>query len=148
MILNKTFQIEDTIETKLWNDIFIWTQNRLNIPCGTIKVCVLIENILAAYCIEDILYAIKDHAIGLNCGIWDYSASIIAKFGNSADCVIPDRNKYVNMSTKFLSSYMRLVIEVCHRRGALATGGMSRQFFEKLSSKKRMNSFFAPRYGS
>lgn len=74
---------------------------------------------------EDILHSIKDHAIGLNCGIWDYSASIIAKFGNSADCVIPDRNKYVNMSTKFLSSYMRLVIEVCHRRGALATGGMA-----------------------
>lgn len=72
---------------------------------------------------EDILHSIKDHAIGLNCGIWDYSASIISKFGNSADFVIPDRNKYVNMSTKFLSSYMRLVIEVCHRRGALATGG-------------------------
>lgn len=82
----------------------------------------LIENILAAYCMEDILHSIKDHAIGLNCGIWDYSASIIAKFGNSADFVIPDRNKYVNMSTKFLSSYMRLVIEICHRRGALATG--------------------------
>ncbi|KAG4067570.1 hypothetical protein HA402_005342 [Bradysia odoriphaga] len=118
-------KIEDSIETELWNDIFVWTQNRLNIPCGTIKACVLIENILAAYCMEDILYSIKEHAIGLNCGIWDYSASIIAKFGNSPDCVIPDRNKYVNMSTKFLSSYMRLVIEVCHRRGAFATGGMA-----------------------
>lgn len=106
----------------------MWTQNRLNIPCGTIKACVLIENILAAYCMEDILHSIKDHAIGLNCGIWDYSASIIAKFGDSPNCVIPDRNKYVNMSTKFLSSYMRLVIEVCHRRGALATGGMTSLF--------------------
>lgn len=74
---------------------------------------------------EQILYSIRDHIIGLNCGIWDYSASIIAKFGNSANCLIPDRNKYVNVSKRFLSAYMRLVIATCHKHGALATGGMA-----------------------
>lgn len=122
-----SFQIEDVAETCLWNEIFIWTQNRLGIKYGTIKACVLIENILAAYCMEDILYSIKEHAIGLNCGIWDYSASIIAKFGNNRKYLLPDRNKYVNMSMTFLSAYMKLLINVCHRRGALATGGMAAQ---------------------
>lgn len=74
---------------------------------------------------ELILYSIRDHIIGLNCGIWDYSASIIAKFGNSKEFLIPDRNKYVNVSKKFLSAYMRLVIAVSHKHGALATGGMA-----------------------
>lgn len=74
---------------------------------------------------EHILYSIRDHIIGLNCGIWDYSASIISKFGNSAEFLIPDRNKYVNVSMKFLSAYMRLVIATCHKHGALATGGMA-----------------------
>lgn len=74
---------------------------------------------------EMILYSIRDHIIGLNCGIWDYSASIIAKFGNNREFLIPDRNKYVNVSKKFLSAYMRLVINVSHDHGALATGGMA-----------------------
>lgn len=74
---------------------------------------------------EMILYSIRDHIIGLNCGIWDYSASIISKFGNSPEFLIPDRNKYVNVSKKFLSAYMRLVIATSHEHGALATGGMA-----------------------
>lgn len=74
---------------------------------------------------ELILYSIRDHIIGLNCGIWDYSASIISKFGNSREFLIPDRNKYVNVSKKFLSAYMRLVIAISHKHGALATGGMA-----------------------
>lgn len=74
---------------------------------------------------ELILYSIRDHIIGLNCGIWDYSASIISKFGNSREFLIPDRNKYVNVSKKFLAAYMRLVVGVSHRHGALATGGMA-----------------------
>lgn len=85
----------------------------------------MIENILAAYSMEPILYSIRDHIIGLNCGIWDYSASIISKFGNSREFLIPDRNKYVNVSKRFLSAYMRLVIATCHKHGALATGGMA-----------------------
>ena len=118
-------KIEDAIETEFWNEIFTWSQNKLNIPQGTIKACVLIENILAAYCMEDILFSIRNHAIGLNCGIWDYSASIISKFGNSSSFVIPDRSKYVNMSKTFLKSYMELLVNTCHKRGALATGGMA-----------------------
>lgn len=118
-------QIEDPAESALWNEIFVWTQNRLSIPENSIKSIILIENILAAYSMEPILYSIRNHIIGLNCGIWDYSASIIAKFGNSRDFLIPDRNKYVNVSKKFLSAYMRLVIATCHKHGALATGGMA-----------------------
>lgn len=76
---------------------------------------------------EEILYSIRDHIIGLNCGIWDYSASIISKFGNNRNFLIPDRNKYVNVSKRFLSAYMRLVVSTCHRHGALATGGMAAQ---------------------
>ena len=76
---------------------------------------------------DDILYSIREHTIGLNCGIWDYSASIIAKFGNRSAFLIPDRNKYVNITKRFLSAYMHLVVATCHRRGALATGGMAAQ---------------------
>lgn len=120
-------QIEDSSESALWNEIFVYAQRRLSIPQHTIKSIILIENILAAYCMEEILYSIRDHIIGLNCGIWDYSASIIAKFGNSKDFIIPDRNKYVNVTKRFLSAYMRLVIATAHSRGALATGGMAAQ---------------------
>lgn len=76
---------------------------------------------------DDILYSIREHTIGLNCGIWDYSASIIAKFGNHPKFLLPDRNKYVNVTKPFLSAYMRLVVATCHRRNALATGGMAAQ---------------------
>lgn len=118
-------QIEDASESALWNEIFVYAQRRLAMPDHTIKSIILIENILAAYCMEEILYSIRDHIIGLNCGIWDYSASIIAKFGNSSDFIIPDRNKYVNVSKRFLSAYIRLVIATSHAHGALATGGMA-----------------------
>lgn len=118
-------KIEDPIETALWNDIFVWTQQQLQLPYGTIKACVLIENILAAFRMEDILYSLRDHAIGLNCGIWDYAASIIAKFGDNATFVLPDRQKYVNMQQPFLRDYQMLLVATCHRRGALATGGMA-----------------------
>lgn len=74
-------KVEGTSEARLWNDIFVWTQQRLLIPYGTIKACVLIENILSAFEMEEILYELKDHSLGLNCGIWDYAASIICKFG-------------------------------------------------------------------
>lgn len=122
-----SFQIEDSCESALWNEIFEYTQRRLDIPLYTIKSIVLIENILAAYCMEEILYSIRNHVIGLNCGIWDYSASIIAKFGNNKNYIIPDRNKYVNVTKRFLATYMRLVIATSHARGALATGGMAAQ---------------------
>lgn len=115
----------------------MWTQQRLQLPQATIKACVLIENILAAYRMEDILYSLREHAIGLNCGIWDYAASIIAKFADCGDdattstqrgrFVLPDRQKYVNMEQPFLRDYRTLLVATCHRRGALATGGMAAQ---------------------
>uniref|UniRef100_A0A336MWR3 malate synthase n=1 Tax=Culicoides sonorensis TaxID=179676 RepID=A0A336MWR3_CULSO len=117
-------KIESVSEALLWNKIFHWIQDRLNIPQGTIKACILIENILAAFEMEDILFAIKEHAIGLNCGIWDYSASIIQKFGHQKEYLIPDRSKYVNVGQTFLKNYMQLVIRTCHKHNALATGGM------------------------
>lgn len=103
----------------------MWTQQRLRIPQRTIKCIILIENILAAFSMERILFSASDHIIGLNCGVWDYAASIISKLGNSEEYLIADRNKYVNVSKRFLSAYVRLAIAICHKHGALATGGMA-----------------------
>lgn len=75
-------KLEGCAEAKLWNDIFVWTQKRLDIPQGTIKACVLIENILSSFEMDEILYELREHSLGLNCGIWDYAASIISIFGN------------------------------------------------------------------
>ncbi|XP_044004522.1 malate synthase, glyoxysomal-like, partial [Aphidius gifuensis] len=118
-------KIENSNEAKLWNDIFSWSEIYLNIPHGSIKACVLIENILASFEMEYILFELKDHSLGLNCGIWDYAASIISKFGNDKSFILPDRNKYVNMNKKFLKKYMQLVVKICHKHGAHATGGMA-----------------------
>ncbi|KAF5279821.1 hypothetical protein FQA39_LY18224 [Lamprigera yunnana] len=118
-------KLENATEARLWNDIFIWTQNKLQLPTGTIKACVLIENIFAAFEMEEILYQLKDHCIGLNCGIWDYTASIICNFGDNSKYIFPDRNKYVNVEKYFLQKYMQLLVDTCHARGALATGGMT-----------------------
>lgn len=118
-------KLESASEAKLWNNIFVWTQQRLQLPVGTIKACVLIENIFAAFEMDEILYELKDHSLGLNCGIWDYTASIICKFGNNPNYIFPDRNKFVNIERQFLKKYMQLVIETCRARGAPATGGMS-----------------------
>lgn len=120
----------------MWDRIFSWTEDKLTIGGGTIKACLLIENILAAFQMEDILYAIKNHAIGLNCGIWDYSASIIAKFGAHKEFLIPDRNKYVNVEQEFLKNYIKLVISTCHRRGAIATGGMAAKMLTQDAESK------------
>lgn len=75
-------KLEGSSEAQLWNDIFIWAQDQLGLPRGTIKACVLIENIISVFELDEILYALREHSLGLNCGIWDYCASIIAKFGN------------------------------------------------------------------
>ncbi|KAK0097275.1 hypothetical protein PV326_002681 [Microctonus aethiopoides] len=120
-------KLESYHEARLWNDIFIWSEMRLQIPHGNIKACVLIENILSAFEMDQILYELRHHSLGLNCGIWDYAASIIAKFGGHKSYLLPDRNKYVNMNQRFLKKYMQLVVKICHRRGAHATGGMIAQ---------------------
>lgn len=131
-------KIEHPDETALWNDVFTWTQDHLNLPHGTIKACVLIENILAAYRMEDILFSFKAHAIGLNCGVWDYSASIVAKFGDDSAIVLPDRQKYVNMNQSYLDNFLRLLVATCHRRGALATGGMAAQMLSGDENDNRI----------
>ncbi|CAG2239170.1 unnamed protein product [Mytilus edulis] len=117
--------IEGSNEARLWNKIFDYTERKLDLPHGCIKACVLIENILASFEMEEILYELKDHSAGLNCGIWDYSASFINKFGHRKEFVLPDRNKYVSMDRHFLKSYMDLVVKICHSHGAHATGGMA-----------------------
>ncbi|XP_068180987.1 malate synthase-like [Antennarius striatus] len=118
-------KVESSMEAKLWNHIFVWTQQKLGLPLACIKATVLIENVLAAFEMEEILYELRDHSAGLNCGIWDYSASFVNKFGHRRAFLLPDRSKYVNMEKRFLRSYMDLLVQTCHRRGALATGGMA-----------------------
>ncbi|XP_019218308.1 malate synthase-like [Oreochromis niloticus] len=118
-------KVEGYMEARLWNKIFVWTQQKLGLPLGSIKATVLIENVLAAFEMEEILYELQEHSAGLNCGIWDYSASFVNKFGHRPAFLLPDRHKYVNMEKHFLRSYMDLLVKTCHRRGALATGGMA-----------------------
>ncbi|KAK3564458.1 hypothetical protein QTP86_022630, partial [Hemibagrus guttatus] len=118
-------KVESYLEARLWNQIFLWTEDRLGLPVGSIKATVLIECVLATFEMEEILYELKEHSAGLNCGIWDYSASFVNKFGHRVEFLLPDRSKYVNMEKRFLRSYMDLLVQTCHRRGALATGGMA-----------------------
>ncbi|KAI9541471.1 hypothetical protein NQZ68_029840 [Dissostichus eleginoides] len=118
-------KVESFMEARLWKKIFVWTQLKLGLPLGSIKATVLIENVLAAFEMEEILYELRENSAGLNCGIWDYSASFINKFGLRQAFLLPDRSKYVNMEKRFLRSYMELLVQTCHRRGALATGGMA-----------------------
>jgi malate synthase len=119
-------KLENHLEARLWNDVFVEAQGALGIPNGTIKVTVLIETILAAFEMHEILYELRDHIVGLNCGRWDYIFSFIKKFRNRPDCVMPDRG-LVTMTTHFLRSYSLLTIQTCHRRGAHAMGGMAAQ---------------------
>ncbi|MCJ8733760.1 hypothetical protein PDJAM_G00227280 [Pangasius djambal] len=118
-------KVESYLEARLWNQIFLWTEDRLGLPVGSVKATVLIECVLATFEMEEILYELREHSAGLNCGIWDYSASFVNKFGHRAEFLLPDRSKYVNMEKRFLRSYMELLVQTCHRRGALATGGMA-----------------------
>ncbi|XP_052006049.1 malate synthase-like [Xyrauchen texanus] len=118
-------KVESYMEARLWSQIFFWTEKKLGLPEGSIKATVLIECVLASFEMEEILYELKEHSAGLNCGIWDYSASFVNKFGHRTDFLLPDRSKYVDMEKRFLHSYMDLLVQTCHRRGALATGGMA-----------------------
>ncbi len=119
-------KIESHLEARLWNDVFVYAQDVLGIPQRTIKATVLIETILAAFEMHEILYELRDHSAGLNCGRWDYIFSYIKKFRNLPGFVLPDRAK-VGMTTPFMSAYSQLVIQTCHRRGVHAMGGMAAQ---------------------
>ena len=119
-------KIENYLEARLWNEVFLYAQDELDLPRGTIKATVLIETILAAFHMDEILYELREHSAGLNCGRWDYIFSFIKKFNRDADCVLPDRS-LVGMTEHFLRSYSLKLIQTCHRRGVHAMGGMAAQ---------------------
>ncbi|MBI3473790.1 MAG: malate synthase A [Candidatus Solibacter usitatus] len=119
-------KMEHYLEARLWNDVFVAAQESLNVPSGTIRATVLIETILAAFQMDEILYELRHHSGGLNCGRWDYIFSFIKKFRNRPDFVVPDRAQ-VTMEKHFLDSYVQLLIQTCHRRGIHAMGGMAAQ---------------------
>ncbi|MFI5350737.1 MAG: malate synthase A [Elusimicrobiota bacterium] len=119
-------KLESRLEARLWNDVFLHSQAALGLPAGSIRATVLIETILAAFEMDEILYELRDHSAGLNCGRWDYIFSVIKKFSARPDFVMPDR-ALVTMTSRFLRAYSRLLIETCHKRGAHAMGGMAAQ---------------------
>jgi malate synthase len=119
-------KMESRHEARLWNDVFVEAQRQLGLKRGSIKATVLIETIMAAFEMDEILHALKDHSAGLNCGRWDYIYSTIKKFAEDPKAVMPDRAQ-VTMTAHFLRSYSLHLIKTCHRRGAHAMGGMAAQ---------------------
>ena len=119
-------KMESHLEARLWNDVFEFSQNELGVPQGTIKATVLIETILAAFEMDEILYELREHSAGLNCGRWDYIFSCIKKFRNQEGFILADRN-LVTMTSPFMRAYSLLLIKTCHKRGAFAMGGMAAQ---------------------
>ena len=117
-------KLESHLEARLWNDVFAYAQNALEIPRGTIRATVLVETILAAFEMDEILYELREHSAGLNAGRWDYLFSIIKTFRNRPDFVLPDRSQ-LNMTVPFMRAYTELLVKTCHRRGAHAIGGMA-----------------------
>jgi len=117
-------KLETHLEARLWNEVFVAAQASLGIPRGSIKATVLIETILAAFEMEEILYELREHSSGLNAGRWDYIFSVIKKFRNRPEFVLPDRVQ-VTMAVPFMHAYTELLVKTCHRRGAHAIGGMA-----------------------
>src|SRR5205823_12428412 len=115
-------KLEGHREARLWNDVFNAAQDALGLDRGTIRATVLIETILGAFEMEEILYELRDHGAALNAGRWDYLFSIIKKFCDRDDVVLPDRNQ-ITMTAPFMSAYTELLVRTCHRRGAHAIGG-------------------------
>ncbi len=119
-------KMESHLEARLWNDVFLFSQDVLGIPRGSVRATVLIETILASFEMDEILYELREHSAGLNCGRWDYIFSFIKKFRNRPDFILPNRAD-VTMTQHFLDSYVKLLIQTCHRRGIHAMGGMAAQ---------------------
>jgi malate synthase len=139
-------KLESHEEARLWNDVFDFAQDAVGIPRGSVRATVLIENILAAFEMDEILYELRDHIAGLNAGRWDYIFSAIKKFRHRPDFVLPDRGQ-VTMTVPFMRAYTELLVKTCHRRGAHAMGGMAafipskdedvnRRAFEKVREDK------------
>jgi len=127
-------KMESHLEARLWNDVFNFAQDDLGLPRGSIRATVLIETILAAFEMHEILYELRDHSAGLNCGRWDYIFSVIKKFRERPGFVFPNRAQ-VTMDRHFLNSYVQLLIQTCHRRGIHAMGGMAAQIPIKNDSE-------------
>jgi malate synthase len=117
-------KLESYLEARLWNDVFVAAQDGLGVPRGSVRATVLIETILAAFQMDDILYELREHAAGLNAGRWDYIFSLIKAFRTSPDHVLPDRAQ-VTMAVPFMRAYTELLVRTCHKRGAHAIGGMA-----------------------
>src|SRR3989440_8103678 len=133
-------KLEGHLEARLWNDVFVLAQNELGIPQGSIRATVLIETILAAFEMDEILYELRDHSAGLNCGRWDYIFSCIKKFRNKPDFLLADRAQ-ITMTTHFMRSYSLLCIKTCHRRNIFAMGGMAAQIPVKNDAKLNEEAF-------
>ena len=133
-------KMESHLEARLWNDVFIMAQDEIGIPRGTIRATVLIETILAAFEMDEILYELREHSAGLNCGRWDYIFSCIKRFRNDPQFVLADR-ALVTMTTHFMRSYSLLCIKTCHRRGVHAMGGMAAQIPIKNDEKANADAF-------
>lgn len=119
-------KLEHYLEARLWNSVFVFAQKELGIAQGTIKATVLLETILAAFQMDELLWELRQHSAGLNCGRWDYIFSFIKRFRNHSEFVMPDRSQ-VTMNVRCMKSYSELLIKTCHRRGAFAMGGMAAQ---------------------
>ena len=133
-------KMESHLEARLWNDVFNLAQDELGIPRGSIRATVLIETILAAFEMDEILYELREHSAGLNCGRWDYIFSCIKRFRNNSDFILADR-ALVTMTTHFMRSYSLLCIKTCHRRGIHAMGGMAAQIPIKNDEKANAEAF-------
>jgi len=133
-------KLESHLEARLWNDIFVMAEDDLRIPRGTIKATVLIETILAAFEMDEILYELREHSAGLNAGRWDYIFSCIKKFRSNHNFCLADR-ALVTMTTHFMKSYAELLIKTCHRRNIHAMGGMAAQIPVKNDEKANSEAF-------
>ncbi|KAB2877624.1 MAG: malate synthase A [Pseudorhodoplanes sp.] len=133
-------KLETHQEARLWNDVFVFAQERLGIPQGTIKATVLIETLPAAFEMDEILWELRDHITGLNAGRWDYIFSFVKKFAKNKNFVLPDRGQVV-MGKAFLGNYAALLVRTCHRRGAFAMGGMAAQIPVKNDEKANQEAF-------
>ncbi|MDQ0215541.1 malate synthase [Oikeobacillus pervagus] len=133
-------KLETYLEARLWNDVFVFAQKYVGIPRGTVKATVLIESIVAAFEMDEILYELKEHSAGLNCGRWDYLFSYIKKFRNHQDMILPDRSN-LTMTSSFMRAYSLLTIQTCHRRKAPAIGGMAAQIPVKDNVVKNQQAF-------
>jgi malate synthase len=134
-------KLEGHLEARLWNDVFVFAQRELGIPRGTIKATVLIETILATFEMDEILYELREHSAGLNCGRWDYIFSYIKKLRNHPQVILPDR-ALVTMTVPFMRAYTLHTIKTCHKRNAPAIGGMAAQIpvkHDQRANEEAMN---------